>query len=125
MEKPSTRIHTTPNMACEVIVITKIRGIILFGEGNSSAKCVGPSRAMSVAILLYNPRKTLREPDEYLRIVSILCKEDVFWISYPVSLLMVLKRLSGVAFGATTSNATVNAINPRAVERPIRESVKG
>lgn len=111
-------------MACEVIVITKIRGSILFGEGNSSARCVGPSRAISVVILLYSPRKTLKEPDEYLQIVSILCKEDVCWILYPVSLLMVLKTLSGVAFGATTSNAILNATNPRAVDRPVHKSAK-
>jgi hypothetical protein len=37
-----------------------------------------------------------------------------------VSLLIVLKTLSGDALGETTSNATVNATNPRAVERPAK-----
>lgn len=45
--------------------------MILFGEGNSSAKCVGPSRAISVVMLLYSPRNTLNELDEYLLSISL------------------------------------------------------
>lgn len=45
--------------------------MILFGEGNSSAKCVGPSRAISVVMLLYSPRNMANELEEYLFGVSV------------------------------------------------------
>jgi hypothetical protein len=66
MEKPRTRIHTTPMTVCDMMTISMTRGRCLLGCGISSAKWAGPSRPIRVEKLLNNPSKMAKEVDEYL-----------------------------------------------------------
>lgn len=64
MEKPRTRIQTTPTKNCEMMTIRRILGMTFLGFLTSSARCVGQSRPINVEKLLNNPSRIAKPVEE-------------------------------------------------------------